>query len=90
MNPTKPTRKPDVIVQDVGNGALLYSAEGKVVHALNLSAKHIWELCDGKHTTWDMVRALRASFSTAPEHDVARDIRRTLGVLADKGLLQEG
>jgi hypothetical protein len=90
MNTTKPVRKPGIIVQDIGEETLLYSAEGKAIHILNPTAKRIWELCDGEHTAADMARALRASFSIAAEHDVTRDIQRTLEVFAAKGLLQEG
>lgn len=89
MNTTKPVRKPGIIVRDIGDETLLYSVEGAAIHVLNPTAKCIWELCDGEHTTPDMAQALRARFSIAAEHDVTGDIRRTLGVFAAKGLLQE-
>lgn len=88
MSLTKPVRKPDIIVQDIGDETLLYSAEGQAIHVLNPTAKRIWDLCDGEHTAEDIEQALRASFSIAAEHDVMGDIRRTLEVFADKGLLQ--
>jgi hypothetical protein len=89
MNATRPVREPGIIVQDVGDETVLYSAERKAIHILNPTAGRIWELCDGEHTLADMDKALRASFSIAGEHDVMGDIWRTLEVLADKGLLQE-
>lgn len=88
MNTAKPVRKSGIIVQDMGEETLLYSAEGKAIHVLNPTAKRIWELCDGEHTSEDMAQALRASFAIAAEHDVMGDIRKTLEVFADKGLLQ--
>ena len=89
MNTTKPVRTPGIIVQDVGDETLLYSAEGKAIHVLNPTARCIWELCDGEHSTADLVQALRASFSIGAERDVTADIRRTLEDFAARGLLQE-
>jgi len=89
MNATRPVREPGIIVQDVGDETVLYSAERKAIHILNPTAKRIWELCDGEHTLADIVKALRASFFIADEHDVMGGIQRTLKVFADKGLLQE-
>ena len=89
MNTTKPVRTPGIMVQDVGDETLLYSAEGEAIHILNPTAKCIWELCDGEHTTTDLVQALRARFSISGEYDMTADIVRTLEVFAAKGLLQE-
>jgi PqqD family protein of HPr-rel-A system len=88
MSTKKPVRTPGIVVQDVGDEILLYSAEGKAIHVLNPTARRIWELCDGEHTTADLVQALQASFSIGAEHDVTTDIRRTLADLAARGLLQ--
>ena len=90
MSTTQPVRTPGIIVQDIGDETLLYSAEGKAIHVLNPSARRIWELCDGEHSTVDLVQALRARFSIGAEHDVTADIRRTLEDLAARGLLQQG
>jgi len=90
MNTTRPVRKPGITVKDIGGETLLYGAEEGAIHILNPTAQVIWELCDGQHTVDDMEQAISASFSVADEHDVTRDIRRTLGVFADKGLLTEG
>jgi hypothetical protein len=89
MNTTKPVRTPGIIVQDVGEETLLYSAEGEAIHVLNPTAKCIWELCDGEHTTAELVQALRARFSIAGGYDVTADVVRTLEAFAAKGLLQE-
>jgi hypothetical protein len=90
MNTTRPFRKPGITVKDIGGETLLYSGEQEAIHILNPTAQVIWELCDGEHTVEDMEQAIRANFSVAIEHDVTGDIRRTLEVFADKGLLKEG
>ena len=89
MNTAKPVRKQGLIVQDIGHETLLYSAEGKVVHVLNPTAKLIWELCDGTHTADDMERKLRMNFSTAKEHNVVEDIERTLDLFVSKGIIDK-
>ena len=88
MNPLKPVRKPGVTVKDMGEETFLYSADEEAIHILNPTAQLIWELCDGEHTVADMEQSIRANFSVPDEHDVTKDIQRTLDVFADKGLLQ--
>jgi hypothetical protein len=88
MNPTKPIRKSGITVKDMGEETFLYSADEEAIHILNPTAQLIWELCDGEHTIVDMEQAIRANFSVPDEHDVTKDIQRTLDVFADKGLLQ--
>ena len=89
MNTARPVRKQGLIVQDVGSESLLYSAEGKVLHVLNPTAKLVWELCDGTHTTEDMERELRLNFSTAKEHNVVEDIKKTLDLFVSKGIIDK-
>ena len=86
----KPIRKPGITAQDIGAETLLYSADEKLVHVLNPSAKLLWELCDGAHTADDMAAALRDNFSIPAQQDVLGDVQRTLQTFASKGLLQEG
>jgi len=89
MNTAKPVRKQGLIVQDMGRESLLYSAEGKVIHVLNPTAKLIWELCDGTHTIEDMEPEIRANFSTSKEHDVVEDTKRTLDLFVSKGIIDK-
>jgi hypothetical protein len=86
---TKAIRKPGILIQDLGGEMLLYSAEEKVMHILNPTARRIWELCNGEQSVEAMEQAIRASFSVPDGHDVVGDIRRTLEVFAGKGLLKQ-
>lgn len=88
MNATKPIRKTDIVVEELGNETLLYSAEGKAVHVLNPAAKLIWQLCDGQHSLAEMETILRTSFSVTDEQDVAADIEQTIDAFVTKGLLR--
>jgi hypothetical protein len=89
MNSTKPSRRPDIVVQDSGDETLLYSAEAEAIHVLNPTARRIWDLCDGQHTLAHIEQILRASFFIPADRDVAADIEQTLTLFAEKGLLQE-
>ena len=89
MNTARPVRKQGLIVQDMGRESLIYSAEGKVIHVLNPTAKLIWELCDGTHTTEDMERELKMNFFTSKEHNVVEDIKRTLDLFVSKGIIDK-
>ena len=89
MNTAKPVRKQGLIVQDIGRETLLYSAEGKVIHVLNPTAKLVWELCDGTHTIEDMEREIRMNFSTSKEHNVVEDIKRTLDLFVSKEIIDK-
>jgi len=85
----RPLVKKDVLVHDLGEQTVLYSAEGRAIHVLNRTARLIWDLCDGEHSLQDMERALRASFAVPEGHDVCADIQHTLDELFSKELLQE-
>ena len=63
MNTTRPVRKPDITVKDIGGETLLYSAAEEAIHILNPTARLIWELCDGEHTVEDMEQAIRCGLA---------------------------
>jgi hypothetical protein len=85
--PTNPQRKPEIMVNDLGEQMALYSVEGKAVHVLNPTAKLIWDLCDGDHTLEDMESAIRSNFAVPEGHDVQAAVQRTVRELSEKGLL---
>lgn len=89
MHPTKPIRKPDIALKHIGGETLLYGTEEQAIHVLNATAKLIWDLCDGQHTSADIERVIRSSFAVPEGRDVRSDIERTLTIFATKRLLQE-
>src|SRR5690349_16917533 len=68
---------------DTGGNA----GQGGAIHALNPTARLIWDLCDGTHTVAEIEAALRAAFEVPAETDLQVDISRTLEVFQRKGLL---
>jgi pyrroloquinoline quinone biosynthesis protein D len=87
MNEYKPLRKSNLILKDMGDEFLIYSAEHKELHVINPTAQRIWELCDGKHSLQTIEDELRAHFSIPPATDIAGDILKTVNIFKDKGLL---
>lgn len=87
MIPSKPKRKPDIVMKDIGHEVILYSSQQEGIHILNPTARFIWELCDGEHTLAEMEQALRANFSISPDYNVIEDIQNILDVFDTKELL---
>jgi hypothetical protein len=62
---------------------------GGAIHALNPTARLIWNLCDGAHTLADIEAELRQAFDVPPERDLAADVRATLALFQSKHLLAD-
>lgn len=89
MISSKPKRRPDVVVKEIGHETILYRNTQEGIHILNPTAKLVWDLCDGEHSPEAIEQALRATFAILPEHAVSEDIQRILGVFASKNLLAD-
>lgn len=88
MNQDKPIKKSDLILKDLGDEFLIYSAENKELHVINQTARLIWEMCDGEHSVNDMESEIRAHFSVPQEMSIVTDIRNTINTFQEKGLLK--
>ena len=82
-----------LLVEQAGHESLVFPAAGpadatRAIHALNPTARLIWDLCDGGHTLADIELALRAAYEVPANADVQLEIARTLEVFLRKGLLQ--
>jgi hypothetical protein len=77
-----------LILKDLGDEFLIYSAEHKEIHVINPTARLIWNMCDGEHSMIDIENEIRANFSIPPDRDVAGDIQNTLNIFRVKGLLE--
>jgi hypothetical protein len=80
----EPAQPDDRAISATNGGA----APGGAVHALNPTARLIWDLCDGNHTLADIEAALRDAFEVPAGTDLTTDILRTLEVFQRKGLLR--
>ena len=88
MNQYKPLHKTNLILKDIGDEFLIYSAEHKEIHVINPTAQLIWNMCDGDHSLSDIEQEIRARFSIPPERDITGDIQSTLNIFRTKGLLE--
>jgi len=97
MLPEYPRQLPGLVVEQAGPETLLYHAaghsegeanQGGAIHALNPTARLIWDLCDGLHTVAEIEAALRAAFEVPAEADLQGDVRGTLQEFQRKRLLQ--
>lgn len=89
MTTSKPTRRSDISVKDIGGEIFLHDNEGKAIHVLNSTAQLIWNLCDGQHTPAEMEMAIRERFAVPAGHDVMKDIDQTLKTFVAKGILRD-
>jgi coenzyme PQQ biosynthesis protein PqqD len=84
----RPQLRPKVrlrVDRQTGRYLLLYPEMGL---DLNHTATEIARLCTGHNTVENMVHRLARMHDGASVAEVARDVNRFLGALADRGLLQ--
>ena len=83
----KPLHKKNLLLKDLGDEFLIYSAENKEIHIMNPTAQLIWNMCDGEHSLDDIESEVRSHFSIPPERDIKADIQNTLNIFRRKGLM---
>ncbi len=88
MSQYKVLRKNNLLLKDLGDEFLIYSAEHKEIHVMNPTARLIWDMCDGEHSITDIEKELRAHFSNSDGRDIIKDIQSTINIFHDKGLLE--
>jgi len=86
----KPVRNPEIQLQELGDETILYSPEQEAVHVLNQTALLIWQHCDGQNTINDIATIVQENFNVKEARDIHADIRRTLEVLVEKNLVENG
>ncbi|MHB1414176.1 MAG: PqqD family protein [Chloroflexota bacterium] len=66
---------------------VLYDPVRQRVHALNCTAAFIWQFCDGRHDTEEIVAALAERYP-GNRASIEQDVQATLGLFLQQGLLQ--
>ncbi|MBM3335374.1 PqqD family peptide modification chaperone [Candidatus Sumerlaeota bacterium] len=84
---SKPKRKEGLVVEEVDSDLIVADLAGLQMHVLNPVAAVIWRMCDGQQTAEDMAALLAGHFGLSVE-EVRRDVDRTLGEFAAKGLIE--
>jgi hypothetical protein len=83
-----PTRRAGASAVELDDNVAVYDDVGQLLILLNTSAAAVWELCDGRTTVDDMVRALAVAHRAHAE-DIAEDVQRTVAKLVELGLVAE-
>lgn len=71
MNNFKPlARRQGIVTAPVNDELLIYTSENKMGHALNRTARLVWEQCDGAHTVLEIATELSNSTLAPISEDV--------------------
>lgn len=82
-----PRRRDDVVLRDDDNRSVLAVPEQDDVAVLNLTARAVWELCDGATTIEELTAALCEIFAVTPEQ-AATDVKHALKTMDAAGLVE--
>jgi len=83
---TRPRQTPGVVTCEVLDELVAYSPASSQAVSLNVSARAIWELCDGTRTLDDICNELSESAGMPPEA-LRADVQAAIDQLRDLGLL---
>ena len=85
----RPRKSADVLELDMGDGAILYDNEARLVHHLNPSATLIWQLCDGSGTAEELAEDIAAEYSL-DARAIADQVMTVIAELDALGLVEDG
>ena len=83
---TRPRQTPGVVTSEVLDELVAYSPASSQAVSLNVSARAIWELCDGTRTLDDICNELSEAAGTPPEA-LRADVQAAIDQMRDLGLL---
>ena len=78
----KPHRKPHYRLEQLDGEVLLLHPGKTRTMCLNTTAALVWRLCNGEHTTAEIVKLLQEAFSNA-DGSIVADVEETLQCLLD-------
>ncbi|EIJ43861.1 Coenzyme PQQ synthesis protein D (PqqD) [Beggiatoa alba B18LD] len=76
-----------VLSQQIDQEVVLHDPRTGKVYMLNPTASLIWSLCDGAHSTMDIVDTLQAQFRQTPD-SLLITVEKTIAELTEYGLIQ--
>ncbi|MBI4377722.1 MAG: PqqD family protein [Nitrospinae bacterium] len=84
----KPVRRNDLLIRDIEDESIIYDHTNNTVHSLNITAKFIWDFCDGRHELSEIAREITTKFNV-DLNTAFRDIEETIEKFKENNLLQE-
>lgn len=88
LREAQPQARPGVEAHGVMEEMVLYDPARDMAFSLNLSARAVWELCDGERSVAAIAQALSATLETPPPR-LAADVEATVQRFLDLGLLAQ-
>ena len=83
-----PRRVEGYAIEQLDSEVLLYDPRRTAVIYLNATALLVWQLCDGRRSSADIVDLLAAAFHDSPQVPV--DVAAALALLSGQGVLTFG
>jgi Coenzyme PQQ synthesis protein D (PqqD) len=87
MSAECPRQSTGLVECSLHNELLLYDPRTERVVALNLSARAIWSLCDGRHSAADVAATLGECLGLPPDA-LETDVSKAISELQDAGFLE--
>lgn len=86
--PERPAARSDVVFRRLDEEWVVFDPRTQRLHALNLTAAFVWELCTGRATVDEIATEVERAFETPPEREaVRRDVAEAVARFAREGLL---
>jgi hypothetical protein len=82
----RPSQNPGVVTSEVLDELVAYSPASSQAVSLNVSARAIWELCDGARTVDDICNEL-SNLAGMPPEALRPDVQAAIDQMRDLGLL---
>ena len=83
----RPQPIPGYRLESIDDELLLFHPGSNKIICCNPSASLVWQLCDGRRTTQEIVTLLQASYPEAQE-TIAVEVEAILGQFAQHGAIQ--
>jgi hypothetical protein len=84
----RPRRRDDLLVRDVEEELLIYDLRNGDTSLLNGTAAAIFDMCDGQTPVSVMAEEILSVLLADPE-TVRDDVRRIIGEMVEKGILED-
>ena len=85
----KPLKRQDIICRKIGDEAVLYNTETRLVNVITPSAEKVWQLCDGNHDLDEIKESLERENMVQEEDSIEQDIENILAEFKKYNLIQE-
>ena len=82
----KPTKAPELEINTVADGYIVYDAGRNRVHYLNQTAALVFELCNGGNTVEEMPKILQSLYELTASP--AEEVAECLASLRSEGLIR--